>query len=260
MAATPDKNANRLALVTGGAGGIGSATCHALAKAGMHVAVADINLARAQATAAKLPGEGHAAHALDVLREESVAAVFAQAEAAQGPITVLVCVAGGSLITDDYRPRIADMTLDFWSRTEAVNARGTFLCVREFLRLREKQPLPDGRIIALASLAGQTGGSSQTDAAYGASKAAIMSLMRNAAVQGAPLGITANAIAPGLIDTDKVRMAVTAAQREATAAQTPLKRLGEASEVAQVIAFLASPGSSFVTGQTVNVNGGRFMN
>ena len=249
----------RIALVTGGAGGIGAATCRVLAQNGVRVAVADIDIARARATAAGLPGSGHAAYALDVLREESIASVFAQAETALGPIAVLVCVAGGSQITPDYRPSIADMTLDFWSRTEAVNSRGTFLCVREFLRLRGKRPLPDGRIIALASLAGQTGGSSQTDAAYGASKAAIMSLMRNAAVQGALLGITANAIAPGLIDTEKVRKSVTPAQREATAAQTPLKRLGDPGEVAEVIAFLASPKSSFVTGQTVNVNGGRFM-
>ncbi len=249
----------RIALVTGGAGGIGAATCRALAEDDLQVAVADIDLARAQAIAKNLPGSGHAAFALDVLQEESVVSVFGEVEASLGPIAVLVCVAGGSLITDEYRPKIADMTLDFWSRTEAVNSRGTFLCVREFLRLRGRNPLPDGRIVALASLAGQTGGSSQTDAAYGASKAAIMSLMRNAAVQGAPLGITANAIAPGLIDTEKVRMAVTKAQREATAAQTPLKRLGEASEVAEVIAFLASAKSSFVTGQTVNVNGGRFM-
>ena len=249
----------RIALVTGGAGGIGAATCLALAASDLQVAVADIDFASAQAVAKSLAGGGHAAFALDVLSEASVASVFAQAEAVLGPIAVLVCVAGGSQITTDYRPSIADMTLDFWSRTEAVNSRGTFLCVREFLRLRGKRPLPDGRIIALASLAGQTGGSSQTDAAYGASKAAIMSLMRNAAVQGAPLGITANAIAPGLIDTEKVRMAVTPAQREATAAQTPLKRLGEPGEVAEVIAFLASPKSSFVTGQTVSVNGGRFM-
>ena len=250
---------NRIALVTGGAGGIGAATCRALAENDLRVAVADIDLARAQATMAELPGKGHIALALDVLREESVAAAFARTEASLGSISVLVCVAGGSLITDDYRPKIADMTLDFWSRTEAVNSRGTFLCVREFLGLRTKSPMADARIIALASLAGQTGGSSQTDAAYGASKAAIMSLMRNAAVQGAPLGMTANAIAPGLIDTEKVRMAVTPEQREATAAQTPLKRLGLASEVADVIAFLASPKSGFVTGQTVNVNGGRFM-
>ena len=231
---------HRIALVTGGAGGIGAATCRALAENDLRVAVADIDLARAQSTMAELPGEGHMALALDVLSEESITDTFARTDASLGAISVLVCVAGGSLITDAYRPKIADMTLDFWSRTEAVNSRGTFLCVREFLRLRTRNPMADARIIALASLAGQTGGSSQTDAAYGASKAAIMSLMRNAAVQGAPLGITANAIAPGLIDTEKVRMAVTPGQREATAAQTPLKRLGLPSEVAEVIAFLKS--------------------
>jgi NAD(P)-dependent dehydrogenase (short-subunit alcohol dehydrogenase family) len=249
----------RNALVTGGAGGIGAATCHALANAGLRVAVADINHPTAQTVANSLPGDGHLALALDVTREDSVETVFRDAEKATGPIHVLVCVAGGSLITDAYRPGLADMTLEFWSRTEAVNSRGVFLSVREFLKLRRQHPVPEGRIIALASLAGQTGGSSQTDAAYGASKAAIASLMRNAAVQGAPLGITANAVAPGLIDTSKVRMAVTPAQREATAAQTPLKRLGDPAEVAEVIAFLASSGSSFVTGQTINVNGGRFM-
>lgn len=249
----------RNVLVTGGAGGIGAATCRTLANAGFRVVVADIDLASARTVEKSLPGDAHRCLALDVTQEQSVTEVFREAETAAGPIHVLVCVAGGSLITDSYRPGLADMTLDFWSRTEAVNSRGVFLCVREFLRLRRIQPVTEGRIIALASLAGQTGGSSQTDAAYGASKAAIASLMRNAAVQGAPLGITANAVAPGLIDTAKVRMAVTPAQREATAAQTPLKRLGDPAEVAEVIAFLASAGSSFVTGQTLNVNGGRFM-
>jgi NAD(P)-dependent dehydrogenase (short-subunit alcohol dehydrogenase family) len=252
--------AKRIAVVTGGAGGIGSAVCRSLAEGGMQVNVADIDFAAAQTAAAGLPGADHAAWPLDVTQESSVAAVFQRIEGEKGPIAVLVCAAGGSLITPDYRPRISGMSTDFWDRTATLNARGTFLCIRQFLLYRESAPLPDARVIALASLAGQTGGSSQTDAAYGAAKASIMSLIRNAAVQGAPFGVTANAVAPGLIDTERVRAAVTPKQREATAAQTPLQRLGETREVAEVIAFLASPQSSFVTGQTVSVNGGRFMN
>jgi NAD(P)-dependent dehydrogenase (short-subunit alcohol dehydrogenase family) len=96
--------------------------------------------------------------------------------------------------------------------------------------------------------------------AYGASKAAIIGLMRNAAIQAGALGITANTIAPGLIDTPGVRYGTTQEQRDAFARSAPLRRLGRDDEVAAMIAFLASPQAAYVTGQTIGVNGGRHMN
>ena len=240
--------------------GIGAATCHALAKLGMQVAIGDLDVNSARDVARALPGNGHAAWNADVTKESSIEALFNDVEVSLGPIAVLVCAAGGPLITPEYRPRISEMTLEHWAKTDALNARGAFLCIREFLRLREKTPVTDGRIIALSSLAALTAGSSETDAAYSSSKAAIIALIRNAAVQGGPLGITANAIAPGLIDTPGVRFGTTQVQRDAAAKVAPLGRLGRDTEVAAMIAFLASPEGSYVTGQTIGVNGGRYMN
>ena len=250
----------RVALVTGGGMGIGAATCRLLADQGARVAIGDIDEKAAKVVAGDLAGKGHAALHADVTDEASVAALFSKVESDMGPIAILVCVAGGPLITPDYRPRISQMSVDHWEKTDALNARGTFLCVREFLRLREKAPVPDGRIVALSSMAGLTAGQSETDAAYSASKAAIIGLMRNAAIQGAACGITANAIAPGLIDTPGVHYGTTQEQRDGAAKVAPLRRLGRDGEVAAMIAFLASPQASYVTGQTIGVNGGRHMN
>src|SRR5690348_8973347 len=117
----------RVALVTGGGRGIGAATCGALAADGLAVAVADIDEKAAHGTAAGLPGGRHCAVKLDVRDEASVAAAFAQAEHELGPITVLVCAAGGTLHTRDYKPKLVDTTLDDWDKTESLNARSTFL-------------------------------------------------------------------------------------------------------------------------------------
>jgi NAD(P)-dependent dehydrogenase (short-subunit alcohol dehydrogenase family) len=249
----------RIALVTGGAGGIGSATCRALAKQGLRVVVADIDETAARVLARDLPGERHAAFRVDVADEESVGALFGAVESSIGPITVLVCIAGGALITPEHRPSVSHMSLDHWDRTNARNVRGTFLCLREFLAAREKKPVADARIVTIGSLAGQTAGTSETDAAYAASKAAIAGLTRVVAAQAGRLGITANTVAPGLIETQKVCASTTPAQREAAARITPLGRLGEPQEIAAVIAFLASPESGFVTGTTLSANGGRFI-
>lgn len=252
--------AHRLALVVGGAGGIGGATCRALAQGGLRVVVADIDKSGADALAAQLPGQGHAAFRVDVTDESSIRELFATVETSVGAIVVLVCIAGGSLIKPEYRPGIAQISLLHWEQTQARNVRGTFLCLREFLRRREEAPVDDGRIITIGSLAGQTaGGTGETDAAYAASKAAIAGLTRCAAAQAGKLGITANTVAPGLVDTVKVRNATTPAQRDAAARATPLGRLGQPEEIAATIAFLASPQAGFLTGTTISVNGGRFI-
>jgi 3-oxoacyl-[acyl-carrier protein] reductase len=150
---------------------------------------------------------------------------------------------------------LIDTTLDNWIRTEALNGRGTFLCVREFLRRRDRNPVADGRIVTIASLAALRVNPS-TGVAYGAAKSAVINVTRHAAMEGAPLGITANAIAPGLIDTPAVRANSTTAQIEAAKGTIPMGDIGQPADIAEMIAYLASPKARFITGATIDVNGG----
>ena len=246
----------RVALVIGGAQGIGAATARRLAEDGLTVAVADIKTELAKEVAGKLIGQGHQAFKVDVTEESSVAALFANVERALGPVAVLVCVAGGTF--GGHGRGIAETTLDIWMQTEALNGRGTFLCIREFLRLRKAKPLPDSRVITFSSLAGLQPGS-RTGPAYSAQKAAIQALTRWTALEGAPFGITAHAMAPGLIDTPPVRADMSDEIRERLIRDTPIHRMGEAADVAAAVSFLVSPQSGYMTGCTIEINGGRHM-
>jgi 3-oxoacyl-[acyl-carrier protein] reductase len=251
---------DRVALVTGGGGGMGSATCRALAAQGARIAAADIDLDRAKAAVAALPGQGHAAYRVDVRDEKSIVDLFSAVEDGLGPVAVLVCIAGGRIMTGvpGTGPPIIDMTLEHWRGHEQLNQENVFLCVREMLRRRMKTPVADGRIVSMASVAGLRA-DEQTDAAYGAAKGAIVAFTRTAAKQAAALGITVNAVAPGLIDTPAVRANTTQAMRDAHNARHPFGRMGRDEEVAAAIAFLASPAASYITGVTLTVNGGVWM-
>jgi NAD(P)-dependent dehydrogenase (short-subunit alcohol dehydrogenase family) len=140
-----------------------------------------------------------------------------------------------------------------------VNATGTFLCARAFLRRRQERPVAEGRVVTVSSVAAQLGGYNAS-AAYIAAKAAVLGLTKAIAREGAALGITANAVAPGLIDTDMMRLAAGGAgPTPASAANVPLGRLGQPRDVAEAVAFLASPASAYLTGTTLDVNGGYRM-
>ena len=248
----------RTALVTGGGRGIGAATCRTLSEDGLAVVVADIDEQAASKVAAALPGKEHRAVRLDVRDESSVKAAFDQAEGSLGVVTVLVCAAGGTVHTRDYKPKTVDTTLEDWDKTESLNAGSTFLCIREYLRRHGGKPVADGRIITFSSLAAQTAGS-PAGAAYSASKAAIIGLTRYVANEVASLGITANAISPGAIDTPAFHTTVPENQLAIAIKNTPVGRIGRPADIADMIAFLVSPKASFVTGCTIDVNGGRFM-
>jgi NAD(P)-dependent dehydrogenase (short-subunit alcohol dehydrogenase family) len=251
---------DRVALITGGGGGMGSATCRLLAEQGVRIAAADIDLDKAKRAIAPLSGQGHGAFQVDVTKEDSIIKLFTDVEDALGPVAVLVCIAGGRVMTGGpgLGPAIVDTTLEHWRGHEILNIENVFLCTREMLRRRTKTPVADGRIVNMASVAGLRP-DEQTDAAYGSAKGAIVAFTRTAAKQAAALGITVNALAPGLIDTPAVRANTTEAMRAAHNARNPLGRMGRDEEVAAAIAFLASPAASYITGVTLTVNGGVFM-
>jgi 3-oxoacyl-[acyl-carrier protein] reductase len=246
----------RIAFVTGGAGGLGLATAKRFAEDGMTVVIADLDAGAAERIAKGLEGSGHLGIALDVI------AAFERVEKDLGPIAVLAHFAGmlgsGGTATGIT---LIDAGVDDWDRVMRVNARGTFLVVREMARRRRAKPVEHGRIITVSSLAGQTGGL-QSGAAYSASKAAVLGLTRTAARDLGNLGITVNAIAPGPIDTPMLAQATgqtNSGTKYTKLDAVPLGRVGEPVEIAAAASFLASVEAGFVTGATIDVNGGLFM-
>ncbi len=249
----------RIALVIGGAGGIGAAICRNLARVGNVIAVADIDGDAANDVALSLGHGSHAGFSTDVRQEAAVEALFASAEAAIGDIAILVYVAGGPLVDPSQPQQIAQTSVDNWEQTETLNARGLFLATRAFFRRREVRPVAQARLITIGSMAGVAPSGLHTGVAYAASKAAAINLTRFAALEGAPLGITANAIAPGTILTDTVRAQLTPEQIAAIARETPVGRIGRPENIAAAVEFLAAPDADFMTGCVLEVNGGRHM-
>lgn len=251
-------NEQRLALVTGGGRGIGAALCIHLARAGFRVVVADIDSATAAEVAAGL-GANHSSYPVDVSDEQAVMAMFDKVEAEIGPVAVLICAAGLLIMPGGERPLIKDLDLDTWERSFAVNTRGAFLCSRELLRRREAKPVAHGRAVFFGSVAAQLGGY-RSSAAYIGAKAAVMGYAKAFAREAAHLGITSNAIAPGLIDTPMLRSTVTSSGGLAAAAQNiPLGRIGTVDDVAAAVDYLVSTGADYITGTVVDVNGGYRM-
>ncbi|WP_298723739.1 SDR family NAD(P)-dependent oxidoreductase [uncultured Ferrovibrio sp.] len=252
------ESVTRLALLTGGARGIGAAIAQRLAADGLTVIIADLEIEAAQATAAALPGKGHAALRLDVSVESEVEALFDRIEAERGPISVLVCNAGILILPGGQRLPIWETSLDDWEKTHAVNARGTFLCCRAYLRRRVKTPVEHGRIVTLGSVAAQLGGY-RSSSAYIASKAGVLGFTKAAAREAAPYGITVNAVAPGVIDAPMLRQSLSPEGDAAMAAAIPLNRLGTPEDVASAVGYLVSPAAGYLTGVTIDVNGGYRM-
>ena len=193
----PRTTTARIALITGGAGGLGLATARRLAQDGLQVAIADLNPDLAREAAGTLPGSGHLGLRIDVSDETSVAQAFELVEAQLGPVAVLGNFAG-TLGNDQngLQPDLVDLSLELWNGTFAINATGTFLCLREYTRRRQKVPVEHGRVVNVSSSGAQLGGY-QARSAYCSSKGAVLSLTKSAARELAPLGITVNAIAPG---------------------------------------------------------------
>jgi len=245
----PHENHARVALVTGGAAGLGAAIAEHLARIGMTVVIGDKDAQGATETAHRIQAEGHAATplALDVAEPESVAEAFSQIDRRHGSCDVLVNNAGIARGKMFLEYPLAD-----WEQVMQVNLTGTFLCSQHAARMMQRKNW--GRIVNMASIAGMS--ASVGRCAYGPSKAAIISLTRQIAVELAEFGITANAVAPGPVDTPLTRSAHSDRTRELYHSRIPMRRYGTADEIAFAVAFLASEQSGYVTGQVLAVDGG----
>ena len=240
----------RIALVTGAAKGIGEAIASQLARDGFHVIVSDLAPDEAEATASRLRGAGLRASALelDVGRAESVSLAFDRVAAEHGRCDVLVNNAG---IAKTFP--FLDFPIENFAATMQVNVTGVLMCSQRAARLMVARRW--GRIVNLASVAGMRAvGTGRT--AYGTSKAAVIGLTRQMAVELAEHGVTANAIAPGPVDTPMTKVLHSASFRGAYTAAIPAGRYGLPEEIASVASFLASEGAAYVTGTTIPVDGG----
>lgn len=248
----------RVALIVGGASGIGAASAHVLAADGCVVAVADLRDDAAARTAAALTGEGHRGYAADASSERSLNDLFDLVERDLGSVAVVVVAAGTPGYVDGARPTIRSMPVDAWDQVMALNARGPFLCIREMLRRREGAPVVDARIVMIGSMAAQTL-AINSPASYVASKGAMMALTRVAAGEAAAFGVTVNTVAPGAIDTPMLRGVMPPDRDAGYFGTTIAGRAGSPEEVAAAVAFLASPAASYITGACIDVNGGLLM-
>ncbi|MFF9808432.1 SDR family NAD(P)-dependent oxidoreductase [Streptomyces coeruleorubidus] len=244
----------RTALVTGAGSrrGIGRAAAHALAADGYHVAVLDLDKEAAEDTArqaAAQHGVQTLALAADVTDADAVDAAITQAEAALPPIGALVNNAG---ITSPVP--FLDVTPGEWDKIFDVNVRGSFLVTQRVSAGMAERGF--GRIVFLSSVSAERGGGVFGGVAYSAAKAALLGFARALARELGPSGVTANCVAPGLIDTDITQGKLDDALKAAMMADIPMRRIGGVEDVADVIAFLARPGSGYITGATYDVNGG----
>jgi NAD(P)-dependent dehydrogenase (short-subunit alcohol dehydrogenase family) len=226
---------DRVAVVTGGGRGIGRCIAEALAANGARVAALDL-------TAPEL--DGILGLEADVSDEVAVDAAFAEIERSLGAPSVLVLNAGIFPLV-----RLEETSTQLWERTLAINLTGAFFTARR--ALPGMRALGYGRIVAVGAAAGKSGGA--RSAAYAASKAGLMTLVKSIAVEYAREGITANIVAPALIDTELL-----GATRD-LASRVPVGRLGTPEEVAALVAFLVSGESGYITGEVVDINGGSLI-
>jgi 3-oxoacyl-[acyl-carrier protein] reductase len=245
-----------VALVTGAARGIGLGIAERLARDGAHVVIADV-LPEAGEGAAELARQGLSAQAMvgDVSDEAWTRDVAARLAAEHGGVDMLVNNAGISPKRDGRKVLVRDMALAEWNAVMAVNLTGAFLLCRECVPGMQERGW--GRVVNISSQAGRT----RTDiagAAYAASKAGLIGFSRVLASEVGTSGVTVNCIAPGRIESPMQAVAGEAATRDYVS-RIPVGRIGTAADIAATVAFLASEEAGFITGATIDVNGGFFM-
>jgi NAD(P)-dependent dehydrogenase (short-subunit alcohol dehydrogenase family) len=242
----------KIALVTGGAAGLGRVTALTFARAGATVIIADVDERAAEETVRLITAAGGAAHAIatDVTRATGVDALLGKVATMWGALDYACNNAGMA----DSAPAWLDLTQDAWERVLAVNLTGVWLCMRAEIR----QMLTQGRgaIVNMASIFGLVG--SRTSPALTASKHGVIGLTKSAAVAYAPAGIRINAVCPAFIDSPMLERVFSQNPKvkDAIVARHPIGRLGTAEEVAAAVVWLCSDAAAFVTGQALTVDGG----
>jgi acetoacetyl-CoA reductase/3-oxoacyl-[acyl-carrier protein] reductase len=238
----------KLALVTGAGSGIGKATALALLEAGYHVACG-YNGNRKGAEAIRHPRAK--AVKIDIASRASIRRALSETRKAfRRDIDILVNNA--ALVQEKPFDSLTDAD---WDRMLAVNLRGAFILAQESLPAMVKRKW--GRIVNITSIGGQWGGMRQVH--YAAAKAGLINLTHSLARLYSPLGITANAVSPGLVATDMIRKELKSKAGKQKAAQIPVGRIAEPDEIAAGVVYLVSDGAAYITGQTLNINGGMLM-
>lgn len=239
---------DRVAVVTGGAAGIGEAIARALAAEGCRVSILDRNEDAARKLAESIGG-GTQFVAANVGEPSSVANAFAQLLTRHNSLDILVNAAG--VLSTGL---VADLPTAEWQRVHEVNLSGVLYCVKSAIPFMRQQRR--GRIINIASVSAMRGGGSVGNTLYGATKAGVVALTMGLARELGPDGITANAIAPAVADTAMTNAALTEDVRRKIVARIPLGRLASLSDIADLATFLASDRASFITGTVIPVDGG----
>ena len=241
----------KIALITGGAQGIGRTISEELAEQGAHVILGDVNLEGAEKTAEEIKEKGSKASAvkIDVSNASNVQSVFNLILKEYKPVDIVVNNAG--ITRDGLLVRMKEMD---WDLVLNINLKGSFLCSQQAAKQMMKQK--SGAIVNIASIVGVMGNFGQAN--YSASKAGLIGFTKTLAREIAPRGIRANAIAPGFIDTEMTKV-LEESVREKLIEQIPLARLGQPRDIASCVSFLVSEKASYITGQVININGGMLM-
>jgi len=246
---------SRVAVVTGGASGIGLGVARRFAADGYRLAIVDLVAAAAESAAEELHREGATALGVevDVADRSSVHAGFDRIKAELGPVEILVTSAGIEQFIS-----VTDITADEWDRMIGVNLTGTFTCIQAVLA--DMIDAGWGRIVTISSSSAQSGAPNM--AHYAASKGGVISLTKTLAVELARRGITVNTIPPSLVDTPMARKAEAAGDFpgvDVVGPMVPLGRAGTPADIAAACSFLCSDGGSYITGQVIGVNGGMYI-
>jgi len=253
---------NKVALITAGANGIGRATAKIMVSEGATVVVADNNQGHLDeavpslAAAAGKSGGKASGVLIDALDPAQVDKLIADMAREHGGIDILVNAVGGSTVIANPQATTEQLAFDDWQKLIAFNLNGTFLCTHAIIPVMKKRR--SGKIVNLASIAGR-GLSFNSSSAYAAAKGGIIAFTRKLAFELGPEGINVNAIAPSVTLTERIRPQWEKRSQASQAEEierTPLRRVAEAADQANVICFLASSDADFVTGLTIDVTGG----
>jgi 3-oxoacyl-[acyl-carrier protein] reductase len=236
------------ALITGATGGIGSEIARSLAKQGARLVLSSTKEDRLKELAKTISGEAHII-ACNLSDENEVEALFDKAEEKLGQIDIIVCNAG--VTKDNLSLRMKN---DDWDQVLNVNLRSTFILNRSAVKKMMKRK--NGRIINISSVVAFSGNPGQAN--YVASKAGMIGMSKSMALEVASRGITINCVAPGFIETPMTGI-LNEAQKQAILNSIPISKMGSPEDIAAAVAFLASNEASYITGQTIHVNGGMLM-